>query len=344
MGRSLIIFDMDGVLIDVSGSYREVTRRTVIEYLRNVIGAKSLPEDFLTLNDVDRIKKSGGLNNDWDLSYEILNSVLTTCVDPHNAQTAHAFGAQPSNTRDEQLLDFARKAQKKIDTTALLSQTGSKPFSEHYFGSFSSETRTSPFLLRAGDVKSGNIVKRIFQELYLGRALFEEIYEEPPLICKGEGYIAREGLIASPENLDTLSGRHTLSIATGRPAVEAHHAIDRFGLSSFFAAVVTEDDVVRAEATEKRPLRKPDPFSLLRCMEKSGFSRSDTVSYVGDMPDDMIAAKNAGVTPVGFVHAWKGISEESLMGHSSLLVREGAYRVFRHFDELVEYFLQEQQE
>jgi len=335
---------MDGVLVDVSGSYREVTRRTVLEYLRNVIGAESLPESFLTLNDVDRIKKTGGLNNDWDLSYAILNSVLTNCVDPHNAETAREFGTRSSKTRDAQLLDLAQKAQKKIDTTVLLSQTGAKPFSERYFESYGSVTRTSPFLLRHGDVKSGNIVKRIFQELYLGRALFEEIYEEPPLIWKSEGYIEREGLIPSRENLDTLSGRHTLSIATGRPEVEAHHAIGRFGLSSFFAAVVTEDDVLQAESYEKRPLRKPDPFSLLRCMENSGFSGGDTVSYVGDMPDDMIAAQNAGVTPLGFVHAWKGISEESLMEHCGLLMREGAHRVFQQFDELVEYFSQEQQE
>ncbi len=344
MWRSLIIFDMDGVLIDVSGSYREVTRRTVLEYLRNVIGAKSLPESFLTLNDVDRIKKTGGLNNDWDLSYAILNLVLTTCVDPHNAETAHEFGVRPSKARDAQLLDFAQKAQKKIDTTALLSGTGPQPFSERYFESFGSETRNSPFLMRDGDVKSGNIVKRIFQELYLGRELFEEIYEEPPLIWKSEGYIERERLIPSRESLDTLSGRHSLSIATGRPRVEAHHAIDRFGLSSFFAAVVTEDDVLQAESSEKRPLRKPDPFSLMRCMENSGFSRGDIVSYVGDMPDDMIAAKEAGVTPVGFVNAFKGISEKSLMEHCGLLVRQGAHRVFQQFDELVEYFSQEQQE
>jgi HAD superfamily hydrolase (TIGR01548 family) len=338
MNRSLIIFDMDGVLIDVSGSYREVTRRTVVEYLRSVIGADSLSDDVLTLHDVDRIKKTGGLNNDWDLSYAILNAILTTYVDPHNSTPAREFGTYCSKKRDKQLLSFARKAQKKIDTTALFSHIGTNPLSDLYFESSRPGALVSPFLLNRGDVKSGNIVKRIFQELYLGGKLFEKIYGEAPLFFQREGYISREMLIPSREHLEALFHAHTLSIATGRPGVEAHFAIDRFGLSPFFATVVTEDDVLQAESFEKRSLRKPDPFSLLQCMGKSGFSTGDAVSYVGDMPDDMSAAQNAGATPLGFVNALNRNSDDVNGEHCGLLFREGALRVFQHFDELVAYF------
>jgi len=339
MNRSLIIFDMDGVLIDVSGSYREVTRRTVVEYLRSVIGADSLSDDALTLHDVDSIKKTGGLNNDWDLSYAILNAILTTYVDPRNSAPAREFDSYRSKKRDGQVLGSARKAKKKIDTAELFSRIGSKPFSELYFEYVRSGARVSPFLLNRRDVKSGNIVKRLFQELYLGNKLFERIFREAPLIYRGEGYISRETLIPSCEHLEALSHAHALSIATGRPGVEARYAIERFGLSPFFSAVVTEDDILQAETSEKRPLRKPDPFSLLRCMEKSGFSTGDAVSYVGDMPDDMHAAQNAGVSPLGFVNALNASSEDVNREHCGLLVCAGALRVFRHFDELVVYFL-----
>jgi len=339
MDRSLIIFDMDGVLVDVSGSYREVTRKTVFEYLRSVIGAGSLSDGALTLHDVDRIKKTGGLNNDWDLSYAILNAILATFVDPCNDAPAREFVSFSSEKRDEQVLDSAREAQKKIDTSELFAHIGSRPFAELYFEYVRSGARASPFLLNRGDVKSGNIVKRIFQELYLGKKLFEKIYGEVPLVHQGEGYVSRETLIPSRGHLETLSRAHALSIATGRPGMEAHYAIERFGISSLFSAVVTEDDVLQAEASEKRPLRKPDPYSLLRCMEKSGFGVGDTVSYIGDMPDDMHAARNAGVLPLGFVNVLNRSSEDMSSEHCGLLVRSGAIRVFQRFDELVAYFM-----
>ena len=78
--RSLIIFDMDGVLVDVTGSYREVVRLSVVYYLRHVIGAKNLSDNFISLEDVSTIKKSGGLNNDWDLTYTILDTLLSSLI------------------------------------------------------------------------------------------------------------------------------------------------------------------------------------------------------------------------------------------------------------------------
>jgi HAD superfamily hydrolase (TIGR01548 family) len=57
-----VLFDMDGVLVDVALSYREAVRRTV----RHFTGKSVSPEV------VQAYKDSGGLNNDWDLSEKII--------------------------------------------------------------------------------------------------------------------------------------------------------------------------------------------------------------------------------------------------------------------------------
>lgn len=58
-----IIFDIDGILVDVSKSYREAIRLTASYFLdRNV-----------TKSEVDKIKSIVGMNNDWDAAYSLIN-------------------------------------------------------------------------------------------------------------------------------------------------------------------------------------------------------------------------------------------------------------------------------
>ena len=57
-----VLFDMDGVLVDVALSYREAVRRTV----RHFSGRTVSPEV------VQAYKDMGGLNNDWDLAEKII--------------------------------------------------------------------------------------------------------------------------------------------------------------------------------------------------------------------------------------------------------------------------------
>ncbi|MFA6080824.1 MAG: HAD-IA family hydrolase [Patescibacteria group bacterium] len=58
-----LIFDMDGVLVDVTQSYREAIRQTAGYFLkRNVF-----------MIEIDRIKNKVGTNNDWDATYVLIN-------------------------------------------------------------------------------------------------------------------------------------------------------------------------------------------------------------------------------------------------------------------------------
>ncbi len=57
----LLIFDMDGVLVDVTDSYRA----SIITSVKEICGAE------ITQADIQRYKNRGNSNNDWDLTLEI---------------------------------------------------------------------------------------------------------------------------------------------------------------------------------------------------------------------------------------------------------------------------------
>jgi HAD superfamily phosphatase len=62
MARPLIVFDMDGVLVDVTESYRETIARTVEHFTGAIV----------TRAQIQNYKNQGGFNDDWKLSHHIV--------------------------------------------------------------------------------------------------------------------------------------------------------------------------------------------------------------------------------------------------------------------------------
>ena len=58
-----LIFDMDGVIVDVYRSYREAIRQTASYFLKRNV----------SMSEVDEIKNKAGMNNDWDATYALIN-------------------------------------------------------------------------------------------------------------------------------------------------------------------------------------------------------------------------------------------------------------------------------
>jgi len=63
MARQMIVFDMDGVLVDVTESYRETIVRTV-EHFAGVTVTRAQIQDY---------KNQGGFNDDWNLSHHAIS-------------------------------------------------------------------------------------------------------------------------------------------------------------------------------------------------------------------------------------------------------------------------------
>lgn len=292
----LIVFDMDGVLIDVSGSYRETTRKTARLFFDEARGFGKLPDPLFPLTDLAELKQTGGLNNDWDLTALTLHLLFALVNTPAGPLSADASSAPEETIRRcdvSGLADFLNASSHPL--MDLLARYG---------------RRHDPFVTSCyqDDVGTGNRIKRIFQEIYLGRSLFTAHYDQEPRFYRGEGLIHRESLLMNGTLLADLARDHLLAIATGRPKAEADFPLDRFDLRKYFQLVITLDDCTReeerifAERGERISLKKPDPYMLDQIPRLIGKGFSERY-YLGDMPDDMQAARTSktGYRGVGVV-------------------------------------------
>ena len=159
--RYVIVFDMDGVLIDVSRSYRDSVRQTAKLFFKNAPLSEKLPEPLFPLADLAAVKQSGGLNNDWDLSCLVINLLFNVIEKPpvyESKDPWDRYHETISQCNLSALIEFLESTQKPL--SALLQKAG-KTKNAFIYG------------LYRGDVGSGSIIKHIFQEVYLGKALFE---------------------------------------------------------------------------------------------------------------------------------------------------------------------------
>ena len=85
--KPLIVFDMDGVIIDVSRSYRDTVRQTARLFFKGAQSWKDLPNPLFPLSDLARIKQGGGLNNDWDLTCLIIDLLFSVTLPSHSDST-----------------------------------------------------------------------------------------------------------------------------------------------------------------------------------------------------------------------------------------------------------------
>ncbi len=74
---NVLIFDVDGVLFDVSRSYRKTIQRTVQIYLETCLGFPRRKREWITNEEISLFKSVGGFNSDWDLTSGVLLYLLS---------------------------------------------------------------------------------------------------------------------------------------------------------------------------------------------------------------------------------------------------------------------------
>ncbi len=291
----LLIFDMDGVLIDVSQSYRRTIQQTIRIYLKDCLGLKA---DLVSFEAIALFKSAGGFNNDWDLTAGCLCYLLSIANLPYPPKKKkHPSPEAAVLYLRQSLAHFHQEKPIRLDEKDLLS--------------FLEEVKTSGgglkgiqailgrkvggWIYQEGELHQQNLVKRIFQEIYLGKQ-FSSHYRLQPLFYRDRGLYLREKLLIRRTILSSLHKKMKLAIASGRPRWEAQLALKRFRLTSYFDSLVTLDECEEEEkrifkATGKRVKRtKPHPYPLLRVIQEIGLSHP-RVGYVGDVVDDILTAK-----------------------------------------------------
>lgn len=342
MNVESLIFDMDGVLVDVRASYREAARRTAQGYLEWLLGWPRGSWDSITLEDVAALKLASGFNNDWALTTALIALHLA-----HLPPLPRPTGQLPSTAR-ELFQSLARVGSGMVaqshphwrgpDVPAFAEKVSAAGGGLQGVHQVLGDYPNRAYLFAEGDLRTTNLVQRLFQECYLGRDLFVRTYGEEPIWHQGEGLIARERLIPSPGTLEALAARHTLAIATGRPRAEALYALETFGITHHFAAVVDLEDVQAAEAaTGSGPLGKPHPYSLLEAASRAG-AADQICAYVGDQPDDMRAARQADRTQPFLAIGCTAMAEDPTLA-ARCLREAGADLIISHPDDLAELVL-----
>ncbi len=114
---------------------------------------------------------------------------------------------------------------------------------------------------------------------------FEAIYQGTD---EAPGLHRHERLLVDPGLLLELADRLPLAIVTGRPRGDADRFLDAHGVRSHFSTVVVLDDAPS----------KPDPAPVCLALERLGVRHA---WMVGDLPDDVRAARGASVLPIGIV-------------------------------------------
>lgn len=142
-------------------------------------------------------------------------------------------------------------------------------------------------------------VTECFEQAYHGDAMRPGLQE-------------RERLLADPRQLAGLASRLPLGIVTARPRSDAERFLDRFGIRHLFGVVVVREDAPS----------KPDPAPVCLAIERLGVEHA---WMLGDTPDDVAAARGAGVVPIGVAAPGEATSALS-----------GAARIIGSVDELEE--------
>ena len=163
-----VIFDMDGVLLDISGSIRVVNCLSVPYYLRTVLGWPA-PDDLLTSADIEMFKNAGGFNDDWDLTYAL---VL------HYIAKGHEHPSAAPETLNVIQPNLARYAARIKERGGWLRAAEEIAF-EHL-------TRDDRLAVETDYRKY--LIKQIFQEMFAGEYC-ERLYGYAPTLYTGPGYI-----------------------------------------------------------------------------------------------------------------------------------------------------------
>ena len=174
--------------------------------------------------------------------------------------------------------------------------------------------------------------RNIFQEWYLGDALYTETYGHAPFQSGKPGCIHYEKPLLPLEQIrETLEKLRAqgflLGFATGRIYMEAAHPLKMYGLLEYFHEqhISTYDDVERTEAGlrnlgDQTLLSKPHPFPFLFARDRNRIdnnNKPDSFIVVGDSTSDIIGGRAAGAITVAVMTGARTSEARSLLAQSN---------------------------
>ncbi len=263
-----LIFDCDGVLIDITKSYDQTiitTTKYILETLAKI--TDSIDIDFKI---IDGFKSTGGFNDEVDLTYAAILSIIAA-KKLKKDQTEFIFNVikNSDSTGIKSVENFLKK---QIDISEIIGQLS-------YPGSHKE-----------------NILYQTFDQLFYGPELYSKLFQKSskfsdPGLIENDDVIFNDNL---SEKLQKKFGKQ-ISMVTGRGKESVRyslkHLLEKFDLTN---SAFLED--------ESRDLAKPNPQALINSI--SGMN-SKSCLYVGDSMEDFLMAKKS--TILGYKTTFCGI-------------------------------------
>lgn len=323
-GADAVIFDCDGVLIDVRPSYDVAISRTVSYILGKLKGCNFARAATRRL--IYEFRRSGGFNNDWDTTYVILLAMFLS-LDPEflceflNAHKqcggkgrldaaerlkAYVAGVRRPKTLKEvielrhpfpppQIRRRAMALAEGADSSGIPSVE--RQIADHWDLSELKKKALEAFkqFLEYPGEMGRSLVTTVFNELFYGADYCRSVYGVEPKFNTGAGLVENEKpILRSPTLVSLVSGQFgsKLGIVSGRALRSARKTLGTLLDPFNSAALVFIEDLLETEGKGRAAeISKPAPFGLFKAAKALGPFRRAV--YVGDSAEDFIMVGRA---------------------------------------------------
>ena len=264
-----IIFDCDGVLIDVTKSYDTTINKTISYVLKEI--ADVTVDNPLTNEILLKFKSTGGFNDEIDITYSgVLCYIAAKKLNKNPTELIFDILGNADDSGIVYIEDFLNKID--VDISNIKSR------------------------LDYPSVDKNDLIHATFEQLYLGPELYSKIFQKDSKFSE-RGFIENDKVIVTSELIETLKRKFNdkVAIVTGR----GFNAISS-SLKELLNQFNVENSVFLED--ESRDLAKPNPNSLIRAMK--GLDSKNCL-YVGDSMEDMMLTQKA--SELGFQATFCGI-------------------------------------
>jgi len=264
-----IIFDCDGVLIDVTESYDTTINRTISYVLKEI--ADITVGTPLTNEMLLKFKSTGGFNDEIDITYAGILCFIA----------AKKLNKDPTKL----ILDVINNA----DDSGIT-------YIENFLNKIDVDISNVKARLGYPSIDKNDLIHSTFDQLFFGPELYNTIFQKESKFTE-KGFIENDQIIVNFELIQALKKKFNdkIAIVTGR----GFNAINS-SLKEILNQFNVENSVFLED--ESRDLAKPNPQSLIRAMK--GLNSKNCL-YVGDSMEDMILAQKA--SKLGFQATFCGI-------------------------------------
>jgi len=263
-----IIFDCDGVLIDVNKSYDTTINKTISYVLKEI--ANITVDTPLTNEMLLKFKSTGGFNDEIDITYAVILCFIA----------AEKLNKNPT----ELIFDVINNA----DDSGIA-------YIENFLNTAGN---ISAVKVRLGypSTDKNDLIHSTFDQLFFGPELYSKIFQKKSKFSE-KGFIENDNIIVNSKLIEALKKKFNdkIAIVTGR----GFNAISS-SLKEILNQFNVENSVFLED--ESRDLAKPNPQSLIRSIK--GLNSKNCL-YVGDSMEDMILVQKA--SELGFQTTFCGI-------------------------------------